>query len=76
MNVKPAIDLMRERSGMSAYAISKALGHAPHWMGQLMRNAGDDLRCATVVAVAGQCGYRLALVPDTCELPGDAIIID
>lgn len=70
-----ALEAMQERSGKSAYAISKALGHAPHWLSQATR--GDrGTSTHTLLAVAGQCGYVLALVPLGEELPPGAIVID
>lgn len=75
MDAKKAIEAMQEASGRSAYAISKELGHAPHWLAQTLRNGGDA-KCSTLRAVAGACGHVLALVPLGEELPPGAIVID
>lgn len=75
MNGLDAMRLAIERSGASPYALSKRAGRVPSYVSQLLRQ-GSKPTADTLAMIGDLCGYRLALVPDACELPGDAIIID
>lgn len=80
MSVK-AQDAVRkalETSGMSQSGASKAIGKTRNYVNAVVSQAdatGGTLGCDTVAAIAGACGYSLALLPAGTEAPG-AIVID
>lgn len=71
-------DAMRravENSGKSNRAISLEIGRGETFVTSTLRQASKPT-ADTLALIGGACGYRLALVPDACELPGGAIIVD
>ncbi|NPD30537.1 hypothetical protein HLV37_01395 [Eggerthellaceae bacterium zg-1084] len=61
MNIRECIQLMIDRSGMSARALSTSIGRSPGFItNSLSQNA--SMRFDTFAAIASATGYRVMLV--------------
>lgn len=74
MNTNEAITAILRASGKNKKQVSLALGRSPAWLSSTLSRPGSS-EATTVAAIAGVCGYSLALVPPA-DLPGSAITID
>lgn len=70
-----ALKRVCKNSGRTSYAIAKAIDRSPSFISQTLRQASKPT-ADTLALIAGACGYRLALIPKSEELPPDAIEID
>lgn len=70
-----AIREMIKATGKSMNGVSVAIGRAGNFIYEITSKQYDS-RAETLTAIAGECGYRLALVPDSEQLPSNSIAID
>lgn len=75
MEARQALEELIARSGQSMRALSIALGRSGNFIYELKRQEISP-KAHTLARIAGACGYRLALIPKSEELPPDAIEID
>ena len=70
-----AIRQAARTSGKADSAISKAIGKSANFIYTTIYKKSDS-QAQTIAAIARECGYRLALVPESEELPAGSIEID
>ena len=74
MNSSSAIRELLNRVNISQRKASELLGkHYTFLSATLLKKS--DCQCSTIAALAKVCGYKLVLVPLTCE-NADEIVID
>lgn len=67
MTTAEALAAMLERSGMSRYALSKAMGKSANYVANTI-NAGSDVGSQNLARMAKIMGFRLVLVGDGPEI--------
>ena len=78
MDALGAVKKAVEASGKTTREVSEQMGRSEGFLSATIaqsKRKGGGLNSATLAAIAGVCGYSLALVPPA-DLPGSAITID
>lgn len=75
MNATDSIRELARRGGLSYRALSMQMGRSEMFIGTTIAK-GSIPKADTLAAIADVCGYTLALVPKSAEMPADAIIVD